>query len=143
MGNKAALSAVNLSSKVSRLLVFSNVLKLQSNEYFRIKMEKIDELQIYQYKKICFTTTSTEKLIMFTTENAASWCLTQIDTGFRGPSGSFHKIFFIFQYLIICCVTRVVKQTDWNYFAILKQPCRSNWSAKLKGREVIGKLKLY
>lgn len=109
MGNKAALSAVNLSSKVSRLLVFSNVLKLQSNEYFRIKMEKIDELQIYQYKKICFTTTSTEKLIMFTTENAASWCLTQIDTGFRGPSGSFHKIFFIFQYLIICCVTRVIK----------------------------------
>lgn len=70
MGNKAVLLAANLSYKVSRLYI-SNVLKLQSNEHFRIKMEKIYGFEIYQYKKICFTTTSTEKLMMFTTENAA------------------------------------------------------------------------
>lgn len=72
-----------------------------------------------------------------------SQCLTQIDTGFCGPSGSFHKIFLIFQYFIVCSVTCVIKETDWNYFAILNQPCRSNWSAKLKKREVTGKLMLY
>lgn len=69
MGNKAALLADNLSSKVSRLLVISSVLKLQSNEYFRIEMEKIYGLEIY--RKISFTITSIEKSVTFTTENAA------------------------------------------------------------------------
>lgn len=67
-------------------------------------------------------------------------CLTQIDAGFCGPSGSFHEIFFIFQYLTVCSVTCVIKQTDWNYLAVLNQPRRSNWSAKLKKREGTGKL---
>lgn len=69
-----------------------------------------------------------------------SRCLTQVDAGFCGSSGSFHKIFFIFQYFTVCSVTCVIKQTDWNYFAILNQPRRSNWSAKLEKREVTGKL---
>lgn len=39
--SKTALLTINLSLKVSRLSIISNVLKLQSSERFRIKMGKI------------------------------------------------------------------------------------------------------
>lgn len=47
--NKTALLAINLSLKVSRLSIISNVPKLQSGEQFRMKKENIYGFEMFWF----------------------------------------------------------------------------------------------
>lgn len=49
--NKTPLLAMNISSKVSRRAIISNVLKLQSREYFRMKRKRFMVLKCFGFGK--------------------------------------------------------------------------------------------